>query len=76
MHLKGAVPGDWPLRLSMVAWVRMIMHILHRITAPASSAWTGVEFATAIVNHPNGARIKAQIWDTGKPTAAAALRFH
>lgn len=24
----------------------------------------GVEFATAIVNHPNGARIKAQIWDT------------
>lgn len=25
----------------------------------------GVEFATAIVSHPNGARIKAQIWDTG-----------
>eukprot|EP00615_Pteridomonas_danica_P001294 CAMPEP_0114344310 /NCGR_PEP_ID=MMETSP0101-20121206/11315_1 /TAXON_ID=38822 ORGANISM="Pteridomonas danica, Strain PT" /NCGR_SAMPLE_ID=MMETSP0101 /ASSEMBLY_ACC=CAM_ASM_000211 /LENGTH=291 /DNA_ID=CAMNT_0001479577 /DNA_START=25 /DNA_END=900 /DNA_ORIENTATION=+ len=24
----------------------------------------GVEFATAIVNHPNGAKIKAQIWDT------------
>lgn len=24
----------------------------------------GVEFATAIVSHPNGARIKAQIWDT------------
>ncbi|GMF23844.1 unnamed protein product [Phytophthora lilii] len=25
----------------------------------------GVEFATAIVRHPNGKRIKAQIWDTG-----------
>ncbi|KAG1701792.1 hypothetical protein DVH05_010285 [Phytophthora capsici] len=25
----------------------------------------GVEFATAIVRHPNGQRIKAQIWDTG-----------
>ena len=24
----------------------------------------GVEFATAIVTHPNGAKIKAQIWDT------------
>ncbi|RLN98507.1 hypothetical protein BBJ28_00010173 [Nothophytophthora sp. Chile5] len=27
----------------------------------------GVEFGTAIVRHPNGKRIKAQIWDTGKP---------
>lgn len=25
----------------------------------------GVEFATAIVRHPNGKRLKAQIWDTG-----------
>lgn len=28
----------------------------------------GVEFATAIVRHPNGKRIKAQIWDTGTPS--------
>jgi Ras-related protein Rab-11A len=25
----------------------------------------GVEFGTKIVQHPNGKRIKAQIWDTG-----------
>ena len=26
----------------------------------------GVEFGTKVVRHPNGTRIKAQIWDTGK----------
>lgn len=25
----------------------------------------GVEFGTKVVQHPNGKRIKAQIWDTG-----------
>lgn len=27
----------------------------------------GVEFATMVVTHPDGKRIKAQIWDTGEP---------
>lgn len=26
----------------------------------------GVEFATMVVTHPDGKRIKAQIWDTGE----------
>lgn len=31
----------------------------------------GVEFATMVVTHPNGKRIKAQIWDTGEGSTCA-----
>jgi GTPase SAR1 family protein len=34
----------------------------------------GVEFATAIVRHPNGKRLKAQIWDTGTSFTRALRR--
>ena len=40
-------------------------------TAVGRKPTVGIEFAVAYVPHPNGSRIKAQIWDTGtKPTAS------
>ena len=31
----------------------------------------GVEFGTRIIEHPDGVRIKAQIWDTGRSCAGS-----
>lgn len=33
--------------------------------SPTKKPTIGVEFGTKIIHHPNGTRIKAQIWDTG-----------
>ena len=35
---------------------------------PDRKTTVGVEFATMVVTHPDGKRIKAQIWDTGQCT--------
>lgn len=34
--------------------------------SPTKKPTIGVEFGTKIIHHPNGTRIKAQIWDTGR----------
>ena len=46
----------------------------NRATLPKDLPPTvGVEFATKIVIHPSGARIKAQIWDTAGQERFASL---
>ncbi|KAF1781913.1 P-loop containing nucleoside triphosphate hydrolase [Phytophthora cactorum] len=46
---------------------------ISRSFSAVRKATIGVEFATAIVRHPNGKRIKAQIWDTGNLAESSYL---
>lgn len=46
--------------------VQVDEHGVSRAFSDQRKPTIGVEFGTKIVSHPNGQRIKAQIWDTGR----------